>query len=316
MNVPRPDDLQVPLHRSSFTEYGATHRPIEGTRDELVALAKRVIRAGAIGTAPLRVKPDFLIIGAKRGGSTSLYNYVLDHPQVQPLVPRRQRLKGLYFFDVNYAKGERWYRSHFPTTTTVAALSKRSGKLTVTGESTPYYLYHPHAARRAAESVPDAKIIALLRNPIDRAYSHYKERLRQRVETESFADAVQLEPLRLRGELDRMLADEHYRSLPHQMQSYVDQGRYLDGLKRWQAHYGPDQLMVLRSEDLYEEPAKAVRLVQEFLGLEPVAAMSYRAWNQHQAAEVEPELRAHLADLLRSDIAELEEHLCRPLNWS
>jgi len=306
----------VPLHHSSFTDYGSTHRPIEGRKDEAVAIAKKAIRIGATITAPVRSLPDFLIIGTKRGGSTSLYNYVLAHPQVAPMVPTRQRLKGAYFFDVNHAKGERWYRSHFPTKPFLALQTRRSGQKMITGESTPYYLYHPHAPKRAAQMVPNAKIIVLLRNPIERAYSHYKERARQRVEPLSFAEAIRAEPERLAGEHDRLQANETYRSLPHQMQSYVDQGRYLDGLRRWESHYDKSQLLVLRSEDLYQEPAKTVRQVQEFLGLSAHDANSYRAWNKHQAEEIDPSVRAELSELLAPDIAALERHLCRPLDWS
>ena len=76
--------------------------------------AKRLLRTYGELTAGLRRGPDFVIIGAKRGGSTSLYNYMLEHPSIAPLFPARQHIKGPHYYDTRYARGLTWYRSHFP----------------------------------------------------------------------------------------------------------------------------------------------------------------------------------------------------------
>jgi len=277
--------------------------------------AKSALRAGLSSTAAVRELPDFLIVGTKRGGSTSLYNYVLAHPDVMPLVPSRQNLKGLYFFDVNYARGDTWYRSHFMTSARRHATERRRGHRVLLGESTPYYLYHPHAPRRAAELAPDARIIMLLRDPVERAYSHYKERWRQGVEPLTFEKALAAEPKRLEGEFERMLSDPGYRSFAHQMFSYVDQGRYLDGVRRWQQSYPDNQILILRSEDLYADPAHVVGQVQRFLGLDPVQLDSYEAWNQKPAKGMSPEVRAELTKRLAPDVRRLEDHLRRDMDW-
>src|SRR5919108_6081357 len=88
-----------------------------------------------------RSLPDFVILGAQRAGSTTLYRALIAHPQV-----RRALLKEVHFFDLNYHRGLRWYRAHFPY--------RSPGR--ITGEASPYYLYHPHAPKRVARDLPDA----------------------------------------------------------------------------------------------------------------------------------------------------------------
>jgi hypothetical protein len=127
------------------------------------------------------------------------------------------------------------------------------GYAPVAAESTPYYLYHPLAPARAADLAPDAIVVALLRDPVERAFSHWKERC-QHTETLSFADAVAAEADRCRGEEERILADPSYVSFPHRHQSYVAQSCYVPMIERWQAHYSADQFIVWISEEFYARP--------------------------------------------------------------
>jgi Sulfotransferase family len=107
-------------------------------------------------TGPLRGLPSVLIIGTAKGGTTSLFNYLAHHPDVVPPLG-----KEMHYFDMYYARGERWYRGRFPY-----EYRLRNGTLTL--DASPYYLFHPLAPERAARLLPDAKLIALLRNPVDR----------------------------------------------------------------------------------------------------------------------------------------------------
>ena len=119
-------------------------------------------------TAPFRALPDFLIVGAQKGGTSSLYAYLAQHPSVLPSF--RKEVK---FFDCNYFCGHTWYRAHFPLR------YKLSRGNRITGEGTPNYLFHPTALQRLALTLIDVKIIILLRNPADRAYSHYQHQKRE-----------------------------------------------------------------------------------------------------------------------------------------
>ena len=206
----------IDLSPPPMTPYGARHRPPEGLRPRSRAKARAAIRTFGQLTAGLRALPDYLIIGTKRGGTTSLARWLLEHPEVRPLFPARETRKGTYYFDVNYGRGQDWYQSHFPTRISHRLAERRHGRSLLLGEATPYYLYHPHAPLRARQLVPGAKIIALLRHPVDRTHGHWAERSRQGVEPLTFEAALEAEPGRLAGEEERMLADPSYVSFVHQ----------------------------------------------------------------------------------------------------
>ncbi len=299
-----------------MTPYGARHQPPEGLKRQLMAQARGGFRTFGQLTAGLRALPEYLIIGTKRGGTTSLARWLLEHPEVRSLYPSRETRKGTYYFDVNYELGEDWYRSHFPTRAAHALAERRHGRSLLLGEATPYYLHHPHAPIRARRLVPGAKVIALLRNPIDRAQGHWAERSRQGVETLGFDEALDAEPARLEGEEARMLAEPDYVSFAHQHFSYVDQGRYARGLRRWMDCYPSDRLLVLRSEDLYADPAAVYGQVLDFLGLDAHSPAELSGFNRTNNSKLDAEQRRRLNSLLRADIDELEQLVGRSMDWA
>jgi len=200
--------------------------------------------------------PDFLIIGAQKGGTTFLYNLLRGHPYFKAAVQ-----KEVHFFDTpKFSLGVDWYRAHFPP-------QQRNDSRVITGEASPYYPFYPHAARRVAETITQAKLIALLRNPVDRAYSDYQDTLRQGHEVMGFNEALNLEEERLRGEKEKILLDEDYRSINYRRYSYLSRGIYVDQLKEWHKHFDPEQLLILKSEDLFDRTLEMFNLVARFLGL-------------------------------------------------
>jgi hypothetical protein len=288
----------------------ARPRAVQAARDA----AKRCIRRGAVATAPARVLPDFLIVGAKRGGTTSLWRYLLEHPGILPLFPTPERLKGLYYFDEHYGMGERWYRSHFPTRAALRRRHRTTGHPVACGEASPYYLYHPLAPGRAAATVPGARVVVLLRDPVDRAFSHWKERC-QHTETLPFEAAIEAEGARTAGEADRILADPTYVSFAHRHQSYVDQGRYAPMLDRWIAAFGRERVLVGISEEMYADPQSSYDRVTDHLGLARHRLRDAAAHNAEAAPEMSPELRRRLAELFRPDVDAVAALLGRPLPW-
>lgn len=283
--------------------------------EELKSRVKRGLRAYGVATAGVRTLPDFLVIGAKRGGTTSLYRNLVTHPDVLPLMPSREKIKGPHYFDTRYHLGHNWYRSHFPTVAERRYRARASGRRVVSGESSPYYLFHPHAACRAHALVPSARIVVLLRDPIDRAYSHWKERTHHGVETLGFEAAIDAEPERLRGERERLLADERYYSFAHEHFSYVAQGLYLEPLLRWLRRYPREQVLVALSEDLYADPRGVLDRVVAFLGLAPHAFPETRHWNHQPAEPVAPATRARLAALVAEPNRRLAAYLDLELPW-
>ena len=277
--------------------------------------AKRVLRGYGEATAALRRGPDFVIIGAKRGGSTSLYNYVLEHPSIVPLFPSRQHIKGAHYYDTRYARGLTWYRSHFPMEVGGRQLARPELRPAICGEASPYYLFHPLAAERLAHDYPDARIVVALRDPVERAYSHFKERTHHGGETLSFEEALAAEPGRLRGEAERIIAEPGYISAEHENHSYLAQGRYLDMLPRWSTFFPREQIHIAVSEEFYADPDRHVNEVWEFLGLPPHRLQSRVRHNYMPAPEMAPETRHRLQESLADHNRDLAGLLGRPLPW-
>jgi len=185
--------------------------------------------------------PTFLVMGAMRSGTTSLAVYLREHPEV--FIPRE---KELHFFDWRWERGVSWYRERFAG----------AGTRTAVGEATPMYMYYPDARERMASSVPEARLIAILRNPIDRAYSHYWFNRSLAIEDRPFADALAGEPVHEPPGAER-----------HNFM-YVDMGRYARQLRAVCEFYPREALLVILFEDLVDRPEQTFSEVCRFLGVD------------------------------------------------
>ena len=187
----------------------------------------------------------------------------------------------------------------------------------MTVDASPYYLFHPHAPERAARLLPEVKLVALLRNPVDRAFSHYQHEVRGGRETLSFEAAVAAEPERLAGEEERLGGDPGYYSYNHHRYSYLSRGRYVEQLRRWAEHFPRERLLVLQSEWLFRDPAAATEAVQRFLGLRPHRGEQYRPFLQGRYdREIPAELRRRLADHFEPHNRELYRWLGEEYDWA
>ncbi|MGO4257211.1 sulfotransferase [Marmoricola sp. RAF53] len=290
----------------------------------LAAAAKAVLPApakdllaGAIRTAgtvsaDLRPLPDFLIVGAKRAGTTTLWRMLLEHPQVMPMVPRAQHRKSSDYFVPHHHRGPRWYAGHFPT----AAARHRyaGGARVVCGEASPLYLFDPRVPARVRALLPGVRVVVLLRDPVERAFSHHRERVQQGVEGLTFPDALAAEPYRTSGELDRMRADPRHPGTLRDWFGYRERGRYLDQLEPWYAAFGADQVQVLLSEDLYADPGSVVAQVHEHLGVVPQRTAA-RHENLTRSSPMPADTRAELRDYYRPHNEALAAFLGRTPRW-
>lgn len=254
-------------------------------------------------TTPLRVLPDFLVIGVMKGGTTSFFNYLARHTQVNP--PFRKEIK---FFDIHYLQGLGWYRAHFPT-----RFKMKPGMLT--GEATPYYIFHPTAPNRIAKVLPNVRLITLLRNPVDRAYSHYNHMVRVGREPLSFEDAIVHEAERLAGEEEKIIADPRYSTFKHLHYSYLARGRYVEQLQKWFAIFPRQQMLILASEELYTSPTSAYRKAIEFLGLSAWEPNDFKAYKQGVYEEMPAPIRKRLIDYFRPYNQKLYEYLNKGFDW-
>ena len=204
--------------------------------------------------------PDYIIAGAQKSGTTSLWYYLNEHPLVeQPMA------KEMNYFDLRFDHPLKWYQMHFPLRH--SDCDSELGRPTLTGESSAYYMLHPLAPQRIAQTLPSVKIILLLRNPVDRAFSHYQLKLRRRQEELSFEDAIEAEESRLEGEEERIRRDPNYCSVSHERYSYLTRGRYLEQILRWQAALPASQLLLLESGEFFQKTAEVYQRVLQFLSL-------------------------------------------------
>jgi hypothetical protein len=256
-------------------------------------------------TGSLRGLPTVLIIGAQRSGTTSLFNYLALHPQI--LVPLG---KEVHYFDLHYTRGLKWYRGWFPFTW-------RLRRACVTVDASPYYLAHPLAAQRAGQLLPEAKLIAVLRNPIERALSHHQHEVRGGRETLSFIEALDREAERLAGEEERLEHDPEYYSFSHHRYSYTRRGLYLQQLQRWTKYFHRSQLLVLQSEWMFRDPAAAMTVVLDFLGLQRQRLEVYQPFDGGKyEAELPVATRSRLAAYFEPHNTALFRWLGEEFDWN
>lgn len=213
-------------------------------------------------TSPARLLPNFIIIGAQKCGTSTMYWNLCSHPSIYPA-----RYKEVHYFDRHFANGESWYRTHFPLAFRRQLVKRVFDRAFVTGEASPYYISDPRVPKRVASLLPHVKLIALLRNPVHRAYSHYQHQVRKGRENLSFEAAIEAEAGRLAGELERMLEDEYFLSPNYRYFSYLSRGIYVDQLRIWYGLFEEKQLLILKSEDFFEMPHKVLDRVFQFLEL-------------------------------------------------
>lgn len=209
------------------------------------------------GLGTTRLRPSFLIVGAQRSGTTSLYRALMAHPRILPAMR-----KEVHYFDFQYHKGAAWYLAHFPPS---SRWSREQGVLT--GEASPYYFVHPLAPERACAFDPTMRIIAILRDPVLRAFSHYRHNRARGQEPLGFEEALAAEPDRLAADVDQMTVPPHCYSRSHHLYSYADRGRYACQLERWLKHFPAKQVLVIEAQALFASPTRTVAAVFAFLSL-------------------------------------------------
>lgn len=225
-------------------------------------------------TGPFRQLPDFLVLGAMRAGTSSLFRYLGAHPAVAPSLRKETE-----YFSLWYGRGESWYRAHFPLQSTSGVGPQQCF------EATPYYLAHPHAPPRARAALPEAKLVVMLRDPVARAISHHRHLVRLGIEPLPFQEAIEREPDRLAGEWDRLVADPSYRSRNHHLFSYLARGRYAEQLERWFEQFPRDRFLILEHETFFRDPHAGFAELLRFLELPPWHPAEFRNYSHSDLGE-------------------------------
>ncbi|WOJ95050.1 sulfotransferase [Congregibacter variabilis] len=267
-------------------------------------------------TAPLRALPQSIIIGTQKAGTSSLYSYLEQHPQLAASQhPSKSWVseKEVHYFsggsqpgDDYYSKGLNWYRSHFP-------LRKQLGSHVQAFEATPLYLFHPLAANRIRSILPDVKLLVLLRDPVERSISSYFHQVREQREFLPILEAFQEEGVRL----SQSIMESDYNSFDFLYHSYLARSRYREQLDRYFALFPREQIQIHCSEDFFANPETVLRSIFEFLGVDPdFRVPNLEAMNVgSNRGKVDVEVYNYLADYFRPHNKALFELTGREFPW-
>jgi hypothetical protein len=273
--------------------------------------ARRAYLRFGPATSRLRMSPSFLVVGGQRCGTTTIFKALSAHPQVM----RPPVEKGTDYYSLWYDRGLDWYRGHFPMESVSRLRTARAGG-PVAFEACTYYLFHPCAIERIAQDFPDVKLVAMLRDPVERAYSAYKHELARGFETEpSFLRALELEDERLEGEEERIREDTGYHSFSHRHHAYARRGQYAEQLERVFAHFPREQLHVVQSESFFARPESEFAALLRFLELKPWTPDHIDQHNARPGQPLDPAVRLRLSEHFRHHDEHLADLLHERPHW-
>ncbi len=247
-------------------------------------------------------KPNFFIIGTAKAGTTSAWYYLRQHPEL--FLAQKKECHYYCSSDMSSQRCDVENKHHaIDTAEKYSDLFAGSEESLARGEASPMYMYYPKTAERIAADVPDAKLIAILRNPADRAFSAYVHMVRDGHENLSFPDALEVENDRVGSHDSGFHPGYHYRSW----------GYYHQRLAPYFKHFRKDQIRLYRYEDLKNNNAASLRDMCEFLGVDPtfrfntgvkmnVSGVPRYKWLQNYIVDGLP--RSHFFNLVKRPMPE------------
>jgi len=253
-------------------------------------------------TGKTRVLPDFIIIGAMKSGTTSLYNYICEHPCVLPAA-----YDEIGFFDSNFHLGLNWYRSFFPTKKQIDTVKQKQG-IGITGEDTPFYFWNKDACDRIQKLLPDIKLILILRNPIDRAFSEYNNVLRERNINLSFEEYI-------KSDLENIKKNPPDISQCLKKNAILSRGIYFIQLQMWQDLFSQEQIFILDSNELSQRPIETMNEVFKFLKIPEYNSQKKFLNKKFVYNKINDNTRKKLIELYRPYNAQLYKIISRIFDW-
>ena len=242
-----------------------------------------------------KFKLDFIIIGAQKAGTSALDQYLRQHPKIE-MAARKE----LHFFD-----NDTLFRKDKMDYSIIGnAFPKFKKKKYIYGESTPSYIYWNFAIQRIKNYNPKIKLIAVLRNPTERAFSHWNMEASRNLENRSFKECID-EEIRLikRGEKEQ-----------HKVKSYVERGLYSNQIEEIYSHFSRNQIFFVKYENFLENQKSVIQEVFTFLDLNSnIEEFNPVVSNKIPYSRImEEEEKNILLSFFRNEIIEVE----KLLNWN
>ena len=272
-------------------------------KDFLRKIKYQYINRGLSGwTAPIRVLPDLLVIGVVRSGTTSLFHYLNQHPCIS-----KSAYDEIGYFDDNYKLGINWYRSMFPTKFHKNKIIKKYGKF-VTYDVTPFYIYNQKVSLRIKQDLVHPKILAILRNPIDRAYSNYF----LNTQNKKFEERID-EELKILEKINKKEVEEYYKFVH---ESLIARGFYIEQIQTWYDLFSKDNIKIIKSEELNQNTRDTMNEIFEFLGLDQFDITDISKKNKMNYSPMLPETRKFLMEYFEPYNQKLYSFLNKDFKWN
>ena len=260
----------------------------------------------------LHVLPDFYIIGTQKGGTSSLYDYLITHPSIEPCYTKEPS-----YFDRYFERGLHWYKVSFPFKLHKFIKINFFKKNFLTGEASVRYLDHPFAPQRIKEITPDAKFIILLRNPISRSFSQYSRVKGNNRENLSFKEAFLNESKRTKDDFKKIYENPLYYADSYFTYSYFERGLYVDKIKRWMEVFPKEQFLIIQSEEFFKNPSKTYNDVLEFLGLKLFSLKKFEIKGKvNKNRTIDDDFRNELVDYYKPHNQKLYDFLGKSFDWN
>ena len=263
-------------------------------------------------SSSVRLLPTVMIVGFHKTATTSIHEYLIQHPNV--IKPIR---KEIGYFSVFFWRGEMWYKSHFPTIFSKLIKNKKNENFVVL-DSDPNCSYHPHSPNRIYQRLPDIKLIFILRNPIDRAWSDFNQDLnRNWISKISFEEKIKDD----KADLDKMLNSLKYQKIQpdyfkEMPRAYLSIGKYVNYIKKWFEYFPPEQILFLTTDELKSDLDTSLTKIFKFLNIpnQPIPNLEKRNMGKYKKMNLET--RKKLIEYYRPFNLELETLLNKKFNWN
>ena len=262
-----------------------------------------------IVTNQIRVLPDFVVIGSSKSGTTSLHYYLIQHPSI---IAERN----VHFFEYIHTNSIEWYRAHFPTKAYKNFKKIIRKEKLIVGEQTATYLFHPLVPKRIHATMPNVKLIVILRNPVDRAYSNYQHQVKEGIEKRTFEDAIKSELKRIeisKKEPEYKINNDDFNN--HVIFSYLRHGIYVDFIKAWMEFFTKDQFLILPTYELDNNHVKFLKQVFNYLNVPNFKIKSLERQNVGEYKKLDKSTRQFLIDYYRSHNERLFKLLGKKFDW-
>lgn len=255
-------------------------------------------------TSSFRVLPDFIIIGAKRCGTTTLYENLAEHPCIE-----KSSHDNIGFFNDNFHLGINWYKSHFVTINKKNEIMKKFGKF-ATYDVTTSYIRNPELAIKIKTKIPNSKIIAILRNPVDRAFSEYNENKKNKSNIDSFEKIV-IEEL---NEYSKISNNEI--NLIIKKLNLVGKGLYQKQLKKWFEVFSKESILILSTEEFENKPDITYSKIFHFLELPEYQVKNTKKFNKNSYPKMDDKIRKKLEEFFEPHNHDLFNLINQNFDWS